>query len=149
MAGSFGPLLIVLFVFAGMLLVFGGVIVTLQVLHKPSPFPLLINRKIDPHLWGFHVLGSGFMLSLVLMSLRQTPWTHEGWTGRAIVTASVLWIVWALATSVLAVIARPSTGGSTLFFPTPEAKVATWSRVYRAFIAMGFAALCALWVIGF
>ena len=44
MADSFGPFLVVLFVLAGMLLVFGGVIVTLQVLRKPSPFSFLINR---------------------------------------------------------------------------------------------------------
>ena len=88
------------------------------------------------------------MLSLVLMSLRQTHWIHEGWAGRAIVIAAVLWIVSALATSVLAVITRTS-GGSALFFPTPDAKVATWPGSYRAFIAMGFATLCALWVIVF
>ena len=71
------PIVIMLYLFAGMCLLTGGVIVTLQVLRKPSPFPFLINRGIDPHLWGFNLLGAGFMLSLVLMMLDRTPCSRE------------------------------------------------------------------------
>jgi hypothetical protein len=140
---------IALYLFAGLCLLLGGVIVSLQALRRPSPFPFLIDRGIDPHLWGFHVLGAGFMLSLVLMLLRQTPWRQEGLGNRIVVTAALVWMITALAMSVAAVLTRTRAGVSVPLFPAPDAKPGAWPGTYRAFIALGFVALCALGVIVF
>ena len=142
-------LVIMLYLFAGICLLTGGVIVSLQMLRKPSPFPFLIVRGIDPHLWGFNLLGAGFMLSLVLMMLDRTPWSREGLAARAIVSGAVVWIVVALVMSVAAVLPPSRAGMPVSPFPAPDAKLATWPSSYRAFVALGFAALCALGIMVF
>jgi len=142
-------LVLILSVFAGICLLTGGVIVSLQTLRKPSPFPFLIVRGIDPHLWGCNLLGAGFMLSLVLMMLDRTPWSREGLAGRAIVSAAVVWTVVALVMSVAAVLTPARAGMSVSLFPAPEAKLTTWPSPYRAFLVLGFAALCVLGIMVF
>jgi hypothetical protein len=140
---------IALYVVAALLLTTGGIIVTLHVLRKRSSFAFLLDRGIDPHLWGFHVLGTGFMLSLVLMMLRQTPWSQEGPWGRVVVSTALAWMVGALAMSIAAILTRSRSGASISLFPTPDAKLAAWSGSYRAFLAFGFAAICLLGIMVF
>jgi len=149
MAGISDALLLCLYGFTGMLLILGGTVVSLQVLRTPSPFPFLTRRQIDPHLWGFHVLGAGFLLSLILMTLRQTPWSQEGLATRLVVMAAVVWMLIALAMSAAALLTKPKTDAPVSLFPPPNARVAMWPSAYRAFIFLGFAALCALGIMVF
>ena len=141
--------MIALYVLAALLVLTGGIIVTVHVLRQRSSFAFLLDRGIDPHLWGFHVLGAGFMLSLVLMTLRQTPWGEESWAARAILSAAGAWITAALLMSIAAVLTRTRAGVSVPLFPSPNEKLNAWARSYRAFIALGFVALGALAVIAF
>ena len=136
--------MIVLYVLAALLLLTGGLIVSLQVLRKPSPFSFLTRRQIDPHLWGFHVMGAGFMLSLALMMLHQAHWNEAGVVRRVVVGAAILWTVAALGMSVAAVVTPSRDGAFASLFPPPNAKLASWPSSYRAFIALGFAAICVL-----
>jgi hypothetical protein len=140
---------VVLYVFAALLLLVGGTIVTFHALRKPWPVAFLVDRGIDPHLWGFHFMGAGFLLSLLLMILRDTPWSRQGWAERVIVIVSFAWVIAAILISTVAVLARDCAGAPRLLLPSPDAKLATWPGPYRAFIAIGFAALGALAVIAF
>jgi hypothetical protein len=138
-----------LYVFAALLLLIGGVIVTLHAFRHPSPFTCLIERGIDPHLWGFNLLGTGFMLSLVLMMVQQVPWSQEGLAGRVVVSGAMAWMVAALAMSVAALFAQPRSGSSLSLFPAPDAKLTAWPSSYRVFVALGFAAIGVLGVMLF
>ena len=149
MMASNDSLSFVPYVFAGMLLVVGGIVVGLQVLRKPSPFPFLVDRGIDPHLWGFNLLGAGFLLSLVLMMLRRTPWSRETLMHRAILGAAVVWMAVAIAMSIVAVLTRSRAGASVSLFPAVDAKPAAWPGAYRVFLILGFAALFTLGIMAF
>jgi len=138
-----------LYLFAALLLLIGGVILTVHAFRKPSPFRFLIERGIDPHLWGFNLLGTGFMLSLLLMMLRQKPWSQESPMSRVVMGAALAWMVGALAMSVAAVLTRSRTGASVSLFPTPDATLAAWPNSYRIFVLLGFAAICVLGIMVF
>ena len=131
------------------LLVMGGTTVILQVLRRPSPFGFLLERGIDPHLWGFHFMGAGFLLSLVLLTLRQTSWNDLDALGRVIVASATLWVITAPILSTVAVLIRDRAGSSRPLIPSPDATLRTWPVHYRAFLGLGFAALGALAVIAF
>ena len=134
---------------SGALLVLGGTIVVLQVLRKPSPFGFLVSRGIDPHLWGFHFMGAGFLLALLLLTLSQTPWNRLDAFGRAIIGVAALWVVTAPLLSTIAVWIRNLAGFLRLLMPSPDATIRTWPAHYRAFLGLGFATLLALAVIAF
>ena len=131
------------------LLVVGGSIVILQVLKKPSPFGFLMHRGIDPHLWGFHFMGAGFLLSLLLLTLRQTPWNELDAIGRAIVASAALWVITAPLLSTIALLTRDRAGSVRPLMPSPDATLRTWPVHYRAFLGLGFAVLGALALIAF
>ncbi|HET9234590.1 MAG TPA: hypothetical protein VFP10_10655 [Candidatus Eisenbacteria bacterium] len=131
------------------LLVLGGTIVTLQVLRKPSPFGFLVERGIDPHLWGFHFMGAGFLLSLLLLTFRQTPWNDLDALGRVIAASAALWVIAAPLLSTIAVLIRDRAGSVRPLIPSPDATLRMWPVHYRAFLGLGFVALEALAVITF
>ena len=132
---------------AAMLLITGGAIITVQVLRKPSPFAFLLERGVDPHLWGFHFLGAGSMLSLVLFALGKTPWNHLETPGRIAMVTALLWTVTALLLSTIALFSRAPRGDAPPVLPSPEAKFRTWPGAYRMFLLVGFLSLGALaWV---
>ena len=139
--------MLLLYVTTAMLLMIGGAIITVQVLRKPSPFSFLLERGVDPHLWGFHFLGAGSMLSLVLFTLAKTPWSHLEWSGRVAMVAALLWSASALALSTITLLGHDRKGDASSLVPSPEAKLRTWPGLYRAFLALGFVTLGALaWV---
>lgn len=141
--------MILFYLLATALLVVGGSIVILQVLKKPSPFGFLVHRGIDPHLWGFHFMGAGFLLSLLLLTLRQTPWNDLDALGRAIVTSATFWVITAPLLSTIALLIRDQSGSARPLMPSPDANLRTWPVHYRAFLCLGFATLGALSVIAF
>src|SRR5262245_33385915 len=126
-----------LYLLAIALLVLGGTIVVLQVLRKPSPFGFLVSRGIDPHLWGFHFMGAGFLLSLLLLTLSQTPWNSLNALSRGIVAAAALWVVTAPMLSTFAVLIRDPAGLVRPLIPSPDATLRTWPAYYRAFLGLG------------
>ena len=141
--------MILFYLLAIALLTLGGTVVTLHVIRKPSPFGFLVQRGIDPHLWGFHFVGAGFLLSLLLITLRQTPWTGLDVAGRVIVGFAFLWVVSAPLLSTIALLVRDPEGSAHPLIPSPHATLRTWPPHYLAFLGLGFAALGALAVIAF
>jgi hypothetical protein len=132
---------------AAMLLLTGGAIITVQVLRKPSPFAFLLQRGVDPHLWGFHFLGAGSLLSLVLLALGKTPWSRLELFGRIALAAALLWSLTALLLSGVALLGSAPKGGTPPVLPSQETKRHTWPGAYRLFLLFGFASLGAVaWV---
>ena len=123
------------------LLAVGGTVVTLQVLRKPSPFPFLVSRRVDPHLWGFHFLGAGSLLSLVLWILARNPWRELVVPGRLALLAALLWTIVSLSISLAALLRPRREGTEPALIPSAHAKFREWPGLYRAFLFLGFVTL--------
>lgn len=130
---------------AAVLLLAGFSVMAAQALGRPRGLAEPLRRRsVDPHLWGYHLLGMGLLLELILFLLDSRRWGDLSLTARVAVAAAAGWIGISAVLVALALASTPQRRRSPL--PPPRSAAHTWSLPYRAFLLGGIASAVALGV---
>jgi hypothetical protein len=122
----------------------GFTILARRVLGKKTALRFLTERGVDPHLWGYHLLGAGALLSLLPWVFRHRSWAELSPAGHLTVAAAALWCGTALSLSALALLRPVGRVAPRRGLPGPETPVHRWPALYCGFLVSGFAVMFAL-----
>jgi hypothetical protein len=122
----------------------GRPILARRVLGKRTALRFLTERGVDPHLWGYHLLGAGALLSLLPWVFRHRSWAELSTAGHLTVAAAALWCGAALTLSALALLRPVGQASPRRGLPGPETPMHRWPALYCGFLASGFAVMFAL-----
>ena len=129
-----------------LLLVAGTLVMILNRVRGQNPIvTALKNRGIHPHIWGYHLMVGGAVLTLILYSLELMPWVKMPVLIRGLTAIQALWGLFSVGLAGLALFRSsipPGPGfGSTAvnILPGPDAGFRSWPVGYRVFLLLGLA----------
>ena len=136
----------VLWVLGFLLLGAGILVMILNRVRGQTPIvTALESRGIHPHIWGYHLMVGGTVLTLILHSLELMPWVEMSVLVRGVTAIQALWGLFAVGLAWCALFrssiqARPGFGTITVnILPGPHTRFGSWPVGYRVFLLLGLA----------